>query len=346
MKYKTIKNPKTTKAISSFKRGGAIALFERNVDPDDIATQLGVSPSSVYRFIRKYKQTGKCDISKSSGRKPKTTKEQDDNIIEEVANNPFITSNEIKIKLKLKVTSKTIRNKIKKNSNFASYKAANKPFINDTNREIRVKWAQEHLNWSLSDWYKVLWSDESPYTFRSHSSKRVWRRPKERCLPRNTLGTVKHDKKINVWGCFSAYGIGNIVNIVGNMNAAQYISILDNNLDDSVRKAFPFKHFPYVFQHDNDPKHKAVSTKEHLKMYEITTMVWPSNSPDLNPIENLWAIIERKIANRHCNTEIELFETVKKAWESLDTQLLMKLINSMHDRCVEVIKNNGYMTKY
>jgi transposase len=112
----------------------------------------------------------------------------------------------------------------------------------------------------------------------------------------------------------------------------------------SVQRLFPTK--DCIFQQDNDPKHTARSIRTYLENYEVPTLPWPSQSPDLNPIENLWSILDLKVKDRKPSNEEALFEVLKEAWQNLEPELLTKLADSMPDRIEAVIAANGYPTKY
>jgi len=128
------------------------------------------------------------------------------------------------------------------------------------------------------------------------------------------------------------------------MKKEQYLSILEDCMVPS--KDMLFGPNLGIFQQDNDPKHTAHVVKGYIEAYGINVLSWPSQSPDLNPIENLWAILNSKCKNRRCNTAKDLFETLKTAWKAIPVETLDSLVTSMPRRCQAIIDSHGWPTKY
>uniref|UniRef100_A0A9J8DIX4 SET domain-containing protein n=1 Tax=Cyprinus carpio carpio TaxID=630221 RepID=A0A9J8DIX4_CYPCA len=99
-------------------------------------------------------------------------------------------------------------------------------------------------------------------------------------------------------------------------------------------------------EQDLAPAHTAKSTKSWLNDHGVGVLDWPANSPDLNPIENLWSIVKRKMRNKRPKHADELKATVKETWASIPPQQCHKLITSIPRRIEAVIKAKGAPTKY
>ena len=310
-----------------------------------IANKLQITTWQVHHAIKKFREKGTFERAPGSGRRRKTSPYQDRAMVREVRNNRFITIPEIKKLSPLAhVSMSTISRRIHKSGNFRSYWAARKPFLREENIQKRLQWARAHVDKPIEYWRSVLFSDESPFVLRFNCKKRVWRGHNERYESQCVLGSIKHDVKINVWGGFSSHGVVILHRIHGNMNAIMYENILDNVMLPS--KDLMGLEDPWVFQHDNDPKHTAKTVKDLLIARGVTVLEWPSQSPDLNPIENLWSILNYRCRFRRANNAEELFLCLREEWGKLDRDLLDRLISSMPARCAAVIKAHGKMIKY
>ena len=112
----------------------------------------------------------------------------------------------------------------------------------------------------------------------------------------------------------------------------------------SVRRLFP--EGDWIFQQDNDPKHTALSVRALFRDMAIPVLPWPSYSPDLNPIENLWSVLDYKLRKRRPQNKEQLFQALSDGWNALDRDLLTQLVDSMPRRIQAVIDIDGYPTKY
>jgi len=239
-----------------------------------IAKKLGVPRSTIQDWIHKLDRTGTTDRVSGSGRPRVTSSTDDQHIILEVKRNRLITTDEIQSNLPtLKCCKETIRNRIKESGEFNSYWQINKPFISEKNRLKRVEWCKDRLHYTIEQWRKFLWTDESPFVLRYNRQKRVWRSQNERYKTFAMKGTVKHDDKIMVWGCFAAHGVGDLYLVDGIMESEQYKRILRDHFKPSAQRLFGG--YDYTFQQDNDPKHTSNATRQYMRHLGLDPEEWP-----------------------------------------------------------------------
>ena len=102
----------------------------------------------------------------------------------------------------------------------------------------------------------------------------------------------------------------------------------------------------WVLLHDNDKKFCSNLVKEFLHNNCIEVLRIPAYSPDLNPIENLWAILARAVDKHVTTTEEELGDAIVKEWDKVDKTVMENLADSMSKRCEAVVEAEGWHTKY
>lgn len=315
------------------------------MDFTQVGLKINKDRRTISRFYKRWNDRKSLENPENRGRKRKTSQYDDTAIILFVKRDRFATAKQIISDLSLpKLCENTIRSRIKECSELNSYWAYKKPFISVANKRKRLAWAKSHINWTPEQWRKVLWTDESPFVLRFNRRKRVWRMHNERYSQNCLVGTIKHDKKINVWGAFCYHGIGYLHRIRGIMDGYIYLDILEDPMLASADLLFGRENF--LFQQDNDPKHTAIIVRQWFLDNNIEKIDWPAQSPDLNPIENLWSILDTMVSKRKVNNEEELFNCLNEAWKSIPLSILHNLVDSMPRRCKVVIDAKGGNTKY
>ena len=311
----------------------------------EIANLLKIHKSIVSRTIKNFKERNSTSSLKKLGRPRKTTPQHDHRIKRIAQRDPHLSATAISNELgDVSLSRKTIQRRLKE-FGIISRRTAKKPFISRKNRKARLDFAKKYLNWTVSDCKLVLFSDESKFNLFGSDGKRFVHRPAhERYNPKYTKSTVKHGGgSVMLWGCFSSFGTGPVFNITQNMDRFLYLDILKNTMLPYAEDNLPLR---WVFQHDNDPKHKCKLVTEWLEKEKVKVLKWPSQSPDLNPIENLWEALKRKVSGHNVRNKGQFLEILKEAWESISPEIIETLIESMPRRLREVIKNKGYATHY
>ena len=158
---------------------------------------------------------------------------------------------------------------------------------------------------------------------------------------------MKHPLSVMVWGCMSRDSVGRLQVLSGTVNADKYIKeVLEPKLLPSARDIFGDRE-PFIFQQDGAPCHTAKKCARWCKDNKVELLDWPGNSPDLNPIENLWARLKRAVAAKRPSNKRQLIEAVINSWYRIITATdLQQLVDSMPRRCEAVVKAKGYPTRY
>lgn len=314
----------------------------------DIAIQLNIGKTMVHNALTLYRESGSVANKVRLPKSRKTTQNDDRMMVLLSKRDPFKTSthilNEIQPRLQREICSRTVRNRLTE-AGLRGCIARKKPLVSKKNLSKRLQFAKEHAAKPLSFWQNILWSDETKINmFGSDGKVYVRRPPNKQNDPRYTLKTVKHGGgNIMVWGAFSWHGVGPIHRIVGRMDQHVYKGIIENVMIPYCSSSMPAT---YTFQQDNDPKHTSRLVKNYLLESNVAVLDWPAQSPDLNPIENLWGYVKRELKSHRCSSADQLYGVVENIWKNIPTGVCKKLVESMPRRCAQVIAAKGYPTKY
>lgn len=148
-----------------------------------------------------------------------------------------------------------------------------------------------------------------------------------------------------VWGAFSALGKLDLAFTSSHMNSEDYQEVLQNHLIPFKNR---FRRIPLLFQQDNAAIHVSRSTKAWFERKRITLFEHPARSPDLNPMENVWGILVRRIYanNKQYGSIQELKQAILDAWDTVEVHVINNLVNSMPNRIFDVIQRNGKAIDY
>ncbi|CAK9820308.1 Transposable element Tcb1 transposase [Anthophora plagiata] len=335
----------TCRQISYQVRNLIIKDCKRGVSQRKIAQKYEVSKSAVQKLYQKFLSTGTVADRSGRGRTRSTNWRDDAMIIRMVKKDPRTTVRNLRESLILSISDRTVRRRLRE-ADLQSRFASKRPLINNRNKKKRLEFAKKYANQPVEFWKRVLWTDESKFELLGLKQRlRVWRKTGEELEDRHLQKTVKHGGgNIMVWGCFSWEAVGQLIKIDGIMTADTYIDILRENLEVSLTQLGLENSF--ILQQDNDPKHTAKKTKKFFTSNHIKLLDWPPQSPDLNPIENLWSILDRNVNKTGVTNKNNYFHALQRSWESLDPNHLHNLVESMPRRLAAVIKAKGGHTKY
>ena len=303
------------------------------------------------KILKKAKECGSVADKTRSGRPKKVNKRQKRQIRRILLENRRQTVNQIKAKYNLyyagnnKVCRETIT-KILVGMNLRSRSAVKKPLLNIRQRAARMAWAKLLKHWDYRRWSKVCFSDESIFRVMNNSQTvKVRRTSDEKYYPSCLATTVKHGPQVHVWGVIGPYGPGPLKLVSGNLNSQKYQEHIINDIKE-VTDAILFPFHNAIFMQDKAPAHWSASTRKYLADANVPLLPWPGNSPDANPIENVWFHIGRQLKDFEITNKKQLFDKVKELWYNMEISYLQKLYQSMPNRLHLIIKNKGGATKY
>lgn len=259
----------------------------------------------------------------------------------------------------------TIHNSLMKNEQILFKKAKVKPPLQPQHYSARLEFAWDKKTWT-DEWRNVVFSDEKRFNLDGPDGySGYWHdlRKEEKVFSARQNGNFYHILSFFIsiypifkgggtlmfWGGFGYYGLLPIVKTSNKLNATGYQDILQKSLINNGQNITDAGVHGYIFQQDNASIHTAISTRKYISDLEnVQLLEWPSRSPDLNPMENLWGVLARRVYGngKQYSTLSQLESAVYREWYSIENTILENLINSMPNRMGQVLISKGGNTKY
>lgn len=188
----------------------------------------------------------------------------------------------------------------------------------------------------------VIWTDETTVQLETHR-RRCYRKEGEKPQPKPR---PKHPVKVHIWAGISKKGPTPACIFEGIMDASLYCTILRQTLLPFIQEKFPPPSSHRLMQ-DNDPKHTSLAARQFFTETGVNWWRTPPESPDMNPIENLWhelkEYMRREIKPK--NKE-QLIQGISQFWATVSVHKCCRYIGHLRKVLPKVIEKHGDTTGY
>ena len=345
-----------------------LTLHREGHSQRDIANTIQRSKGAVEHTIATYDFDTFTHHKPRPNRPRKTTKREDRYILRASKRFNEIPLRDISQIVNVPVSKSTISRRLHE-MNYGRYVERKKPYLSLGNIQARLDWAIAHKDWTVEQWKKVIWSDECPLQV-GHSSRRKWvtRKKGEELDSKNIYPTFKSGHiTLMVWACFTGERLGPLMVFdEGGVGSDEYMEVILDGLLSLVDDLLEPPEEPgvirvrdkdtLIFMQDNAGCHKTQEILDLLEEEGIPVMEWPAQSPDLNPLENLWSDFKDRFHTRFLqlytrpsrsqDSRYRYQELAKQVWAKQGQEMIDNLIESMPRRCADVIAAGGKWTKY
>jgi transposase len=329
--------------LTLIERAAIVTLHQLKWSHCNIAKELHCSENSVTLWVHRWEEERSLGDSERSGRPRCTPIQTDDEIIDYAEEKVNVVPRDIVRELQLPVCNRTVRRRLDEVDLHGRVQKEEYAYTDETIRR-RISFAEGYFNWTEDDWSRVIFSDETHFPLEHHGREYVQRPPGTALDPKYTRQVERVEGKVSLWGCICAGGLGHAELYVNTLDAHRYQSILALNLVSSAHQFWPKGQ--WWFQQDNWSVHTADTSQVWFHTHGIDLLDWPAWSPDLNPIENLWNDLKRRVYAHHPQTMEELEHWIEVEWNATDLNFISHICKSMPHRLQMLLNNKGHKISY
>ena len=322
------------KSLTEFEIGQILAYSSEGRSGRWIGNRINRSKSVVNEFLSDPDQYGTAQRSGC----PKVLSDRDGRHILRLITNENKSCSSAQRELELPCHRTTAYRYARRAEHVEFKKANHKPPLTAEHRKARLNFAKDHIDFG-DEWLSVMFSDEKKFNLDGPDGfHHYWSdlRKDEKVFSKRQFG----GGSVMVWAGISFNGNTDIAFLTPKMNSEDYQGVLETHLLPVFRETCGVNG---TFQQDNAPIHNSASTKSWLSKNFIETMLWPSRSPDVSPIENCWGILARKVYEngRQFSSKSELEKVISSEWAAIDQSEIQNLIMSMKSRLIKLIEKKG-----
>lgn len=226
---------------------------------------------------------------------------------------------------------------------FLHKKVKKKIILTKVQRQLRVEMCKEWIS-NNHPWNKVIFTDEKKFNFDGADSFSSWTH-ENKDLVRNKR--QQGGGGVQIYGMLVPGPFLFVFILNQRSDSADFISFMKNYVHPIIMATTDGD---YLLQQDNATIHVSGKTSTWMQSVGIPTMKWPARSPDLNIIENVWNMIQRKVyADGQYSNKQDLWRSIESAVEEINiyqADTLDRLRESIPRRLLSLIELKGAITKY
>jgi transposase len=323
-------------------RWTVITWHKEGLGTADICRKTGFDHHFVTRWIAKYNDSGSVDDAERAGRPRKLSTHLERTVETKMRGKRRHSCRGVARELKQQHIADVSRMTVHRTAHRRGLRALKQrktSRLSETHKRGRLEFAEAN---STKNWSNVMFTDEHTFKrFKGGNPQHdfVWAKtPSE--VPVKEV--ERWGLTLDVWAGISLHGKTEVAFYQGSLNAQAYQGILENTLLPAAQQLFEDEKGGWELQQDKATCHMAKSTKEWLEQHDVDVVEgWPTKGDDINPIENLWAILDDRLASRKFTTKKGMEKAIREIWDGVDLSLLHNLIHSIPDRLRRIRKADG-----